>query len=100
MAKAILHEWKAEQLRIVVVNTYDLFKKLDDFAEECAKREISNNLLLRWVYLLVHAAAEMESCCYRTNYLDRKAAAEMLVEEVREMADWKAKHVLWKAKHD
>lgn len=92
MAKAILHEWKAERLRTVVVNTYDLYRRMEVIAEECAKKKnIKESVLLRKVYPLVFAAAEAERCCYRTNYLDRKAAAEMLVEEVREIMEWEKK---------
>lgn len=91
MAKPILHEWKAEGLRIVVINTYDLYRCMEAIAAECAaKKDVKKSLLLRKVYPLVFAAAaEMES--YRTNYLDRKAAAEMLVEEVQEMIEWEKK---------
>lgn len=90
MAKPILHEWKAEGLRIVVINTYDLYRRMAAIATECAaKKDVKKSLLLRKVYPLVFAAAGMES--YRTNYLDRKAAAEMLVEEVQEMIEWEKK---------
>lgn len=93
--KAIVHEWKVDELRLIVLNTYDLYARLEMLADDLARRQrdMSDNLLVLKLLPLVKDAAAMESACYRTNMAERRAAAVELAEDVRESAEWLKAHV-------